>query len=171
MKIIGFLGTFLMLLLGTQVRAEEQVQCSREFSNGDSLEVSLPAQKMMPRLVVENDNSGFAFVRLRGTDSAQIRTIFVGAGRTATIENIVPGTYEILVAYRGVLAADCNNFAGGKLERFEGVFEFERTETSEKTSDGTLTNILATVGQITLYEVDDGNVETEEVSLEYFNQP
>ncbi|QZD96332.1 hypothetical protein [Qipengyuania gelatinilytica] len=167
MKIFAFLAA----LAGIQAHPQDAGTCIRTFSHGDELEVVLPSEEMMPRLVVKNDNSGFAFVRLRGIDSAQLRTVFVEAGRTVTLENIVPGRYEILVAYRGSLAADCHNFAGGQLERFEGVYEFERIKETEQTSEGTITKISATVGEITLYEVEDGNVETKEVSLEYFNQP
>ena len=103
---------------------------------------------------IDNSNgSNDADVRLY-LSGKQVRAMFVRVGTTFTAENLSPGTYKMRYKMN----------INGKPSAFQAKDDFVLTQTVTQTETGTSTRFSNMT--VTLYKVQDGNMQVEEIPLD-----
>jgi hypothetical protein len=122
-------------------------------------------------LQIENGSEGDAIVKVRdASDNRTLASFFVARGETAALRNIPDGSYFIQYAAGDKLALNCRTFVNDGTAS-ANTFPGPETLTTryEEVSDGM--RVIRGRLTYTLYNVPNGNVHPNEISLDEFNKP
>lgn len=141
--------------------------CDTQISNGEILAGRENLVAMGHDLEIDNGSAGNAIAKVRNAATdALVVSFYIDRNRTASIEGLPDGTYNIQYATGGALAADCRSFAEmlsvGEFPGDEGLYgEY----VNDYRGEGTMYSRLG----YTLYTVAGGNVRPRTISPEEFN--
>lgn len=125
------------------------LQCTAPYSNGDTFDRVATFMPNSPELTIDNKTGSDAIVRLQDLASPASATIFVSSGSQAKLTSVPPGTYEVRLAYNGIIARDCVTLQSADsivVMPEVQTFLVEETRTSEGVERRWSSNVL------TLYE-------------------
>ena len=112
-------------------------------------------------LTVRNAPGDDAVVKLKDRNDRTVVAMYVGSGQTATTDSVPEGSFRIVYASGAEYSRACGYF----LEDLE-VSKAE-TSASFRTTEDAIYRYTA-ANELTLYRVNDGNLHTEQASLDEF---
>jgi len=98
-----------------------------------------------------------------------LTSIYIRSGEIYTIEKIADGNYDLYIQYGANWNPVEKKFEDNpRYSKFDDAFPYITTETTTETDVKIITHIKYTTWKVTLYNVVDGNANTEELSEESF---
>ncbi|MEM7780489.1 MAG: hypothetical protein AAF697_08885 [Pseudomonadota bacterium] len=123
------------MLLATLLSA--QSPCPLTLPDGALVRGQLSADPELSLFTIHNQRDSQVFVKLESLSSDQTIVVFVGSGRTTTIDSIPLGEYAVSYAVDGRLGDDCSTLVQARSTKsFDRPFTFYRREIAH--SDGSI---------------------------------
>lgn len=141
------------------------------FANGEAVAGGFEPGHYLPKLSIQNDDSGHALIQLENLESGTKHLYYVARSSSAEIRFVPVGRYSLSFAMDGKLAADCATLVSAKMVvRFEEPFEFTVEEKHVQTANEFYTDIVVMNQWATLFGVEDGNGRSDAITIEDFNR-
>jgi hypothetical protein len=107
-------------------------------------------------ITIENGANSDSYLKLIRNFDEKVISVFVEKGKTAVVDGISSGSYEVAFATGSKFSRGCNSFSlRGAAQRFDRQIDYDR-----RTAGWTLT----------LYSTSDGNARTSSMSYDDFDR-